>query len=75
MRKNRVGIAFGTSPSADIVLPKRNSLLGLAIYQCALTFDDKLRIILRDVQDHLSEGRGALVTHNVEGGEKRRGFT
>ncbi|KAI9155799.1 putative serine/threonine-protein kinase PRKY [Paramyrothecium foliicola] len=74
-RKNRIGIVFGTSQQADIVLPRRKSLLGLAKIVCAITFDDLGRLVLKDLQDKGSKSCGTSVTYSGEGAQKRRGFT
>ncbi|OAA53798.1 Protein kinase-like domain protein [Niveomyces insectorum RCEF 264] len=74
-RKHRAGIVFGTSPDADVVLPRRDSLVGLAPYQCALTFDDRGRLILRDLQNSAKKRGGTAVKYNDKGEQKRRNFT
>ncbi|KUI73411.1 hypothetical protein VM1G_08980 [Cytospora mali] len=75
-RKNRVGIVFGTSLNADIVLPTRTSLKRLGQFQCALTFDDQGRLILRDLQSRRRNNiGGTAVTYKGQGGDKRRSFT
>ncbi|KAJ9137657.1 CAMK family protein kinase [Pleurostoma richardsiae] len=73
-RKNREGFVIGTSRNCDIVLPRRESLSGLAPRQCVITFDDQGRLILRDVQDRRKKG-GTAVTYNGKGEQKCRTFT
>lgn len=76
-RKHRIGLVFGTSSTADIVLPMRDSLEGLAALQCALTFDDRGRLILRDLQGPggRKKKHGTAVTYDGQGGEKRLNST
>ncbi|KAF2969084.1 hypothetical protein GQX73_g4482 [Xylaria multiplex] len=74
-RKNRIGFVFGTSLGADIVLPRRDSMSGLAPRHCVLTFDDHGRLILRDLGDRERRKGGTAVTYGGKGGQKRRGFT
>ncbi len=75
LRKNGVGFVFGTSRNCDIVLPKRDSLDGIASRLCAITFDDQGRLILRDLQDRKRKKGGTAVTYKGKGGHKRRSFT
>lgn len=49
LRKNRIGFVIGTSSSADIVLPKLQTLNSLASRQCALTFDEQRRLVVKDL--------------------------
>lgn len=84
-RKSSLGILIGTSPKCDIVLPKRDSLSGIAPYQCAITFDEQGRLILKDLQNPEDQKRrkrgrtsftpGTSVTYNGKGGQKRCAFT
>ncbi|EFY84484.1 CAMK family protein kinase [Metarhizium acridum CQMa 102] len=84
-RKFSHGIVIGTSPQCDIVLPKRDSLRGIAPYQCTITFDEQGRLILKDVQNPEDQRRrmkgraastpGTAVTYDGKGGEKRCTFT
>ena len=75
-RKNRAGFVIGTGRDADIVLPRRGSVDGLAHRQCALTFDNQGRLILRDLQRPRKTKGGTAVAYNDQGGqEKRRSFT
>ncbi|KAK4040500.1 kinase-like domain-containing protein [Parachaetomium inaequale] len=74
-RKNQVGFVFGTSPSCDIVLPRRDSLKGLPSRQCALTFDDQGRLVVRDLQDRNKGKGGTAVNYGAQGGQKRRSFS
>ncbi len=73
-RKNRMGFVFGTSQNCDIVLPKRDSLDGLAPRQCVITFDVQGRLTLQDLDPRRKKG-GTAVTYKGQGGQKRRKFT
>ncbi|AEO65163.1 uncharacterized protein THITE_2046735, partial [Thermothielavioides terrestris NRRL 8126] len=75
-RKNEEGFVLGTSRNCDIVLPKRNTLAGLAPRQCVITFDVHGRLILRDLQPRkLNNSGGTAVTYKDQGGQRRRSFT
>ncbi|POR31860.1 CAMK family protein kinase [Tolypocladium paradoxum] len=85
-RKSSLGILIGTSPKCDIVLPKRDSLSGIAPYHCTITFDEQGRLILKDLQNPEDQRRrkkgrrtafmpGTAVTYNGKGGQKRCAFT
>lgn len=74
-RKNRMGFVLGTSPSCDIVLPKKESLRSLAPRQCVITFDSHGRLIVRDLQERSKNRRGTAVMYMNKGGQKRLNFT
>jgi hypothetical protein len=74
-RKNQVGFVFGTCPSCDIVLPRRDSLKGLPPRQCAITFDDRGRLLVRDLQDRNKGKGGTAVHYGEQEGQKRRDFS
>ena len=58
------GFMIGTDENCcDIVLPKG----GISRRHCCLTFDEKRRLILRDLSSN-----GTMVTYDGQGGEKRK---
>ncbi|PQE10726.1 kinase-like domain protein [Rutstroemia sp. NJR-2017a WRK4] len=60
------GLVFGTDENfCDIVLPQ--FLKKISRHHCYLTFDEKRRLILRDISRH-----GTIVRYDGEGGEKRQ---
>lgn len=69
-RKNRLGFVLGTSPDCDIVLPKSGSLAGIAPRHCAITFDDRGRLMLQDLQDPPKKPGGIAVIYGNVGGQK-----
>ena len=59
------GFIIGTDKNCcDIILPKSNKI---SRRHCCLTFDEKRRLILRDLSSS-----GTIVTYDGQGGEKRR---
>lgn len=71
------GFIIGRSPDCDVVVPDLKGLESIAEYHCAILFDGRSRLILRDLQEpHLGDGPGGTaVAYNGQGGYTRRSFT
>jgi hypothetical protein len=67
------GFIFGKSEHCDIVLP---NLTGIKRYHCCLTFDDKGRLVVKDLESRDRKSRaGTIVTYDGDGRSPRRNFS